>query len=87
MDPSGALLLSHTLVGLSPSMSPPPLGERSKQFERTSHHIDSHRDLTMSHHGFDFPELPPSPPLVVEVEPSSTYGTFLESGPYGVGPS
>ena len=41
----------------------------------------------MSHHGFEVPELPPSPPPTMKVEPSSIYGTPLESGPYGVGPS
>ena len=41
----------------------------------------------MSHHGSEVPELPPSPPPGMEVEPSSIYGTPPESGPYGAGPS
>ena len=41
----------------------------------------------MSHHGSEVPDLPPSPPPLAEVEPSSTYGTPPESGPYGFGPS
>ena len=41
----------------------------------------------MSRHEPEVPKLPPSPPPVVEFDPLSTYGTPLESGPDGTGPS
>ena len=87
MDPGTAPRRSRHLVGISPSTSPPPLGERDRQSEQTSHHFDSHRYLTMSHHGSEVPKIPPSLPQVVEFEPLSTYGTPLDSGPYGTRPS
>ena len=87
MDPGAAPRHSRHLAGLFPSTYPPPLGERARQSRRTSHHFDSHRDLTMSHHGSEVLDLPPSSPSMMEVEPSSIYGTSSESGPYGVGPS
>ena len=74
MDLSVALHRSHCLAGLPPSTSPPPLGERTRQFGRTNSHCDSHTHLTMSHHESEIPERLTSPPLVWEVEPSSTYG-------------
>ena len=87
MDLGVAPRCSRHLVGLPPSTSPPPLGERAKHSENTIHHFDSNRDLTIIHHGSEVPELPPSPPPVVEIETSSTYGTLHEFGPYGDGPS
>ena len=41
----------------------------------------------MSHHEPEALELPPSPPPMMEVDPSSTYGTPPKSGPDGTGPS
>ena len=46
---------SHCLVGISPSTSPPPLGERNRRSKWTTSHIDSH---TMGDHGDDTPKLP-----------------------------
>ena len=48
---------SHHLVGLPPSTSPPPLGERNRQYRQITSHIDSH---TMGDHIEGIPE-PPSP--------------------------
>ena len=87
MDSGEAPHRSHRLVGLPPSTSPPPLGERARQYERTIHHFDSHRALTRNHHGSEVSKHPPSLPPVVEVEPSRTYGTPPDSGPYGTGSS
>ena len=47
MDSSAAPHHSHRLVGLMPSTSPPPLGERSRRSRWTHTHIDSH---TMGDH-------------------------------------
>ena len=54
MDSGAAPCHSHCLGGLRPSTSPPPLGERNKQFRRTTSHIDSH---TMGDHEDGVPEL------------------------------
>ena len=40
----------------------------------------------MIRHEPEVPNIPPSPPLMKEVDPSSTYGTLPEYGPDGTGP-
>ena len=57
MDLSAVPRRSRRLVGLPPSTSPPPLGERPRQSRWTTSHIDSH---TMGDHTEGIPE-PPSP--------------------------
>ena len=47
---------SRRLAGLTPSTSPPPLGERPRQSRRTMSHTDSH---TMEDHSETIPEPPP----------------------------
>ena len=42
MDLSAAPHRSRRLAGLSPSTSPPPLGERNIWSRQTTSHIDSH---------------------------------------------
>ena len=69
MDPSAAPRLSHHLAGLPPSTTPSPLGERTRHSKQTSHQFDSHRDLTMSRHEPEVPEIPPSSPLATEFDP------------------
>ena len=61
MDSVVAPHRSHRLVGLSPSTSPPPLGERSRWSRRTHNHVDSH---TMGDHEDGIPKL--SSPLHVD---------------------
>ena len=61
MDLGAAPHHSHCLAGLSPSTSPPPLGERNTWSRRTISHIDSH---TMGDHEDGIPEL--SSPTQVE---------------------
>ena len=57
MDSSATPHRSRRLAGLSPSTSPPPLGERPRSQSRwTISHIDSH---TMGDHLEDIPEPPP----------------------------
>ena len=41
MDSSVEPRCSHRLVGIFPSTSPPPLGERNRQSRWTTSHIDS----------------------------------------------
>ena len=85
MDPGVELPHSLRLVVLPPSTYPAPLGERIRKFGWNNSHFDSHTDLTMSHHELEISERPHSPPLVWEVEPSSTYGTLVGSDPSMVG--
>ena len=54
MDLGVAPRRSCHLAGLSPSTSPPPLGERKKWSRRTTSHIKSH---TMGDHEDEIPEL------------------------------
>ena len=49
---------SHRLVGLPTSMSPPPLGEETRQSGWTTSHFDSY---TMGYHEDEIPEMS-SPP-------------------------
>ena len=52
---------SHCLAGLIPSMSPPPLGERSGNSRWTYSHVDSH---TMGDHEPEIQEIPDLPPHI-----------------------
>ena len=56
MDSGVAPCRSRRLAGLSPSTSPPPLGERPRQSRRTMSHTDSH---TMEDHLETILEPPP----------------------------
>ena len=56
-------------------MSPPPLGERTRQSERTTSHFDSH---TMGDHEDDIPEMSFPPDEVGEEDPISTYDASHE---------
>ena len=60
---------SRRLAGLLPSTSPSPLGERNRQFRRTTSHIDSH---TMGDHVEGILE-PPSPIHVEDGEFTPNY--------------
>ena len=70
MDSGAAPRRYHRLVGLSPSTSPPPLGERNRQSKRTTSHIDSH---TMGDHEDEIPELSSLPHEVGEEDPTIMY--------------
>ena len=69
MDLGVAIFHSRHLVGLSPSTSPPPLGEIPRQSRRTMSHIDSH---TMGDSSEGIPE-PPPPIRVDDGEFTLTY--------------
>ena len=56
MDSSAVPCRSRRLAGISPSTSPPPLGERPRLSRRTMSHTDSH---TMEDHSETIPEPPP----------------------------
>ena len=73
---------SHHLARLPPSTSPPPLGERTRQFKRTHSHFDSN---TMGDHEHEISDISDLPHHVWEDEPPSTYGTPIGSGPHLVG--
>ena len=77
-------LHSRHLAGLPPSMSPPPLGERTGHSRWTYSHFESH---TMGDHESKIPYHPTSPRPLWEDEPSSTYGTPSGSGRHLIGPS
>ena len=61
---------SHHLAGILPSTSPPPLGERNKQFRWTTSHIDSH---TMGDHEGEIPEMSSPPQEVGDVDSTPVY--------------
>ena len=63
---------SRHLAGLSPSVSPPPLGEETRQSRRTTSHFDSH---TMGDHENEISEMSSPPHEVGEEDPTSTYDT------------
>ena len=70
MDSGAAPCRSHCLVGLTPSTSPPPLGERTRHSGWTTSHFDSH---TMGDHEDEIPEMSSLPHEVGEGDPTSTY--------------
>ena len=84
MDLGAAPHYSRHLVGIPPSTSSPPLGERTKQSSKTTSHFDSH---TMGDHEHEIPEIPDLPHHVWEDKPLSTYGTPSGSGHHSTGPS
>ena len=65
----------HHLVGLLPSMSPPPLGERTKQSGWTTSYFNLH---TMGDHENEIPEMSSPPHEVGEENPTSTYDLVYE---------
>ena len=75
MDLGVAPRCSHHLAGLPPSTSPPPLGERTRQYGRTTSHFDSH---TMGDHEDEIPEMSSPPHKVGEEDPTSTYDASHE---------
>ena len=74
MDSGVAPHRSHHLVGLPPSTSPPPLGERNRQSRRTTSHIDSH---TMGDHEDEILEMSSPPHDVGEEDPTPIYDLSL----------
>ena len=75
MDSGEAPLSSHWLVGVLPSTSPPPLGERTRQSERTTSHFDSH---TMEDHEDEIPKMSSPPHKVGDADSSPIYDPSLE---------
>ena len=67
MDSGTAVLHYRHLAGLSPSTSPPHLGERNRQSKWNTSHIDSH---TMEDHENEILELSSPPHEVGEEDPS-----------------
>ena len=61
---------SLCLAGLPPSTSPPPLGERNRQSEQNTSHIDSH---TMGDHEDNIPEMSSPPHEVGDEDPTPIY--------------
>ena len=84
MDPGAVLYRSRHLAGLSPSTSPPPLGERTRQSRKTHSPFDSH---TMGDHEPEILEITDLPHHVWEDELARTYGTRVGSGHHSTGPS
>ena len=81
MDSGVAPRHSCRLVGIPPSTSPPPLGERNRWSRRTTSHIDSH---TMGDQVEGIPE-PPSPIHVEDGEFTPNYDpspNLTELGPF-----
>ena len=70
MDSGTTPLHSHPLARISPSISPPPLGERDRQSGWTTSHFDSH---TMGDHEDEIPEISSPPHEVREEDPTITY--------------
>ena len=75
VDSSTTLLHSRHLVGLPPSTSPPPLGERNRQSERTASHFESH---TMGDHEDEIPEMSSPPHEFGEEYPTLVYYPSLK---------
>ena len=86
MDLGAAPRHSHRLIGLLPSTSPPPLGERLKQSGRTNTHFDSHTNITMSHTS-EGQEGSPYPPIDRKSLPENLYGTPEDLNHFVVGTS
>ena len=73
---SGAAPCDFCCLGiLSPSMSPPPLGERTRQSRQTTSHLDSH---TMGDHKDEIPEMSSPPHEVGDEYPTPIYDPSLE---------
>ena len=70
MDSGATLFHSCHLVGLPPSTSTPPLGERHRQSRWTNSHIDSH---TIGDHEDEIPELSYPPQEVGEEDTTPMY--------------
>ena len=70
MDSGTTLRCSCHLARLSPSMSPPPLGERNRQFGRITSHVDSH---TMRDHEDEIPKMSSPPHEVGDVDSTPVY--------------
>ena len=70
MDLGKSLHYSVHLVGLSPSTSPLPLGERNRQSRRTTSHIDSHM---MGDHKDEILEMYSPPHEVGDVDSTPVY--------------
>ena len=70
MDLGAELFHSCRLVGLPPSMSSLPLGERNRQSGQTTSHIDSH---TMGDHKDKIPEMSSPPHEVGDVDSTPVY--------------
>ena len=79
MDSGASPCRSRRLVGLLPSTSPPPLGERPRQSRWTISHIYSH---TMGDHLEGIPK-PPSPVRVDNGEFTPTYNPSLDLAELG----
>ena len=76
---------SHHLVGLSPSIFPPPLGEETRQSGQTTSHFDSH---TMGDHEDEIPKMSSPPHEVGEGDSTSAYDPPHEHPSwYGYDPS
>ena len=75
MDLGAKPCYSHHLAGLSPCMSPPPLGEETRQSGWPTSHFDSH---TMGDHEDEIPEMSSPPHEVGEEDPTSTYDPLHE---------
>ena len=70
MDSGAVLRRSHCLAGLSPSTSPPPLGEGARQSGQTASHLDSH---TMGDHEDEIPEMSSPPHEVGDADSTPIY--------------
>ena len=70
MDLGAVLHCSRRLVGLPPSTSRPPLGERNRQSGRTTSHFDSH---TMGDNEDEILEMSSPPHEVGEEYPTLVY--------------
>ena len=71
---------SRQLAGLSPSTSPPPLGEGPKLSRRTMSHTDSH---TMEDHSETILE-PPPPVHIDDGELTPTYDPSPDLAEFGL---
>ena len=75
MDSGADPCRSRHLAGLSPSTSPPPLGERNRQSRRTTSHFDSHM---MGDHEDEIPLISSPPHEVGDEDPIPIYDPSLE---------
>ena len=75
MDLGAVLHYSYRLGGLTPSTSPPPLGERNRQSGRTTSHFDSY---TMGDHEDEIPKMSSPPHEVGDVDSTPVYNPSQE---------